>query len=177
VSDKYQLVLRCKSCKHKYKRVVTVDEGENVADVPDPPCPKCQQKAKRTDAYETASAPIAHNGMEGIIGNGKAPGIVGNNNTVRAIDKTAEIVMQDYGLSNLKDRVYQGESLVPPLPPAMQKSADNFFGSSTNRFGNKMVQKRLDAAVRRTLTGGNRINSVDVKSLLPDSRVALRRVQ
>jgi hypothetical protein len=174
--SKYQLVLRCRACQHKYKRIVTAENEEAVAAIPDPPCPKCAKKTRRTDVMETASAPLPFDGID--LTRQRAPGIVGANTMVKAVDKTAEIVMADHHLSDLKTNVRQGDTVAPPLPPHQQKMADNFFNSSKAATGpaRTMRQKQMQAAIRRTLAGGNRAMSVDVKGILPDKRVALRKI-
>lgn len=172
--SKFQLVLKCKVCKHRYKRIVTLDADERIEDVPDPPCPKCAKPAHRTDAYQTASPPLAHDGIEGIVASGRAPGIVGHNNAVRAIDQTAEIVMRDYGLTNLKDTVREGDIMAPRLPPEQQKKVDNFFGAKPAP-NNKRQQAMMQRMMRKAIGGSYRASALDLKSVLPDARVALRR--
>ena len=60
----------------------------------------------------------------------KAPAAVGMSVGVKAIDETASIVMQDYGLTDMRSDVRQGESAAPKLPPVLQRQADNFFGGA-----------------------------------------------
>jgi hypothetical protein len=173
--SKFQLVLRCRACHYKYKRIVTALSEEEVSLIPDPPCPKCAKKVRRTDIYETSSAPVAFEGID--LSKQTAPGIVGANKIVKAVDKTAEIVMADHHLTDLKSNIREGESMAPRLPGGQQKMADNFFGGH-NMMGpaKSLRQKKLQAAVRGALAGRNRATSIDIKSVLPDSRVALRSV-
>jgi hypothetical protein len=174
---KYQLVLRCKSCTHRYKRIVVIDDDEAIEDYPDPPCPKCAKRSERRDAYETATPAIPHDGMDGIIASQRAPGINGASPIVKAIDQTADIVMKDYALSDLKDSVRQGEVMAPQLPPAQQKLADNFFGGTKpSASQNQRQQAKMARMLRRAVNGGYRAGALDVKSVLPDQRVALRRI-
>lgn len=79
----------------------------------------------------------------------RGPAMVGGNPVVQAVDKTAGIVMQDYGMTDLKDNIREGESMAPKLPAVQQKQADNYFGGQKDGkaldFGtNKMrtVQSR-----------------------------------
>lgn len=173
--SKYQLVLRCKNwrCQHKYKRTVEAADDEAVKLVPNPPCPKCSKKPERRDAEMQATPPLPHDGVD--FENRKAPGLIGNNVTVKAIDMTAEIVMRDHNLTNLRDDVRQGETMAPRLAPAMQQAADNMFkpGAGSANPRKQAMMKKLAA---RALQGGLRHNAVDLKSILPDSRVALRKV-
>jgi len=175
---KHLLVLRCEDCRHRYKRLVEVDDelGETIDDVPNPPCPKCT-KAKtveRRDAFETAMPPLAHDGIEGVIAEQRAPGI-GGAAVVKQIDQAANIVMADYGLTDLKDNIRQGETMAPRLPPAQQKAADNFFGPPKGT-PNKRQQAQMKNIMRRAIGGAYKASALDVKAVLPDARVALRRV-
>lgn len=176
--SKYQLVLRCKACRYKYKRTVELFGDESIDDVPNPSCPKCAKRAMRTDSYETASPPLSHDGMNGIIESGRAPGIVGDKAIVRAIDKTAEIVMADHKLTDLRTDVREGDTMAPRLPPPQQKLADNFFGpvTKTPTMANKRQQAKMQSMLRRAVGGAYRASAIDVKSVLPDQRVAMRRV-
>lgn len=175
--SKFQLVLRCKACRYKYKRVVEVAGAEYVDQLPNPPCPKCAKKrVTRTDAYETATPAIAHNGLEDVLEYQSAPGINGAQ-IVKAIDQTAEIVMQDYHLSNLKDNVREGEIMAPRLPPQQQKAADQFFRTPVKTPSqNKRAQAQMHRIMSRAINGAYRDTALNVKSVLPDARVKLRKV-
>ena len=61
-----------------------------------------------------AQPPLPHTGLD--LEQRTAPGIVGANAQVRAIDMTADIVMQDYKMTDLKSNVRDGEAMVKPLP-------------------------------------------------------------
>jgi hypothetical protein len=58
----------------------------------------------------------------------KAPASIGQNVGIKAIDETAKIVMQDYGMTDLRSDVRPGETAAPKIAPHLQKQADNFFG-------------------------------------------------
>ena len=116
--NRFQVVIRCTACRHKYRRTMTAADESALADMPDPPCPKC-----------SAPAPVAR-GMD--VSAGKAPA-VGGSLAVRAVDTTAEIVMQDYGMTDLRSDVREGESAAPKLPPKLQEAADNMFGGGARR--------------------------------------------
>lgn len=47
----------------------------------------------------------------------------------KAIDLTADIVMQDHKLTNLQDSSRVGESMAPKIEPRLQAQADGFFGA------------------------------------------------
>lgn len=176
--NKYQLILRCKNwrCDHHrkpYKRTVYVPVGESIDDQPNPPCPKCSKKPRREESEEQAQPPLPHTGLNLELQT--APAQVGKNNTVKAIDMAADIAMQDYGLTNLKDNVRQGDIMAPALPPAQQKLADNFFSPASNPAFNTRRQKQMQMLGQRAIKGAFRSTALDVKAVLPDNRVGLRR--
>jgi hypothetical protein len=117
-ADRYKVHCRCLRCGRKYTRFI-----ERISD-PDPPCPyKACQKAI---AREKAEKETRH--VEAMIETGETPGHVGANNRVKAIDATAEIVMQDYGMTDLKDNTRQGESMAPQLTPRQRAMDKDFWG-------------------------------------------------
>lgn len=108
---RYKVTIRCQVCQTRYERVMQAEDAETLERVPDPPCPKCRKRQKvRTAAFT-----------------GKAPAVVGANITVRAIDQTAQIVMEDQKLGDLRSDVREGETMAPKLAPRLQAMADNMF--------------------------------------------------
>jgi hypothetical protein len=175
--SKFELVLRCRSCKYKYKRVIYCEPDE-IDDEPNPPCPKCEKKARRTDVYEQATPALPHAGMAGVIEAASAPGIVGAPQ-VKAIDTAARIVMEDHHLTNLKDNVREGDIMAPSLPPAQQQQVDNFWSAPKAKV-QTMADKKRQAQMKRIMAGAiagkYRQSALDVKAVLPDARVAMRSV-
>ncbi|MGO8705073.1 MAG: hypothetical protein ACLQVA_14775 [Candidatus Brocadiia bacterium] len=115
--SRFLVKLRCTSCAHKFKRIMSAEDELHLAELPDPPCPRC--------------GVIQHKrGMD--VGGGKAPA-VGGSLAVRAVDETARIVMEDHGMTDLRSDVREGESMAPKLPPKQQALADNFFAPPKSR--------------------------------------------
>lgn len=126
--DRYRVKCRCLRCSHTYSRVI-----KRLTD-PDPPCPK--KACKAAIAAEQAAKEARH--VEAMIQTGETPGHIGENVKVKAIDQTAEIVMHDYGMTDLKDNTRQGDSMVPGLTPRQQKMNENFWG------GKKMSDRKRE---------------------------------
>lgn len=114
---KYKVKLQCRECAHVYKRIL-----KSLSDK-DPPCPACKKAMTKSG------------GLADIIKHQKMAGPSGSNMT-KAIDITAEITMQDHGLTNLKDNIRAGESAAPRLAPALQAQADNMFSGAKKRIPN-----------------------------------------
>jgi hypothetical protein len=111
---RYKITCHCVRCGHKWARI-TKDP-----DSPDPPCPN----------LACGETPVTI-GMD--LSSNKAPAAIGGNISVKAIDETAKIVMQDYGMTDLRSDVREGESAAPKLPPRQQQQADNYFGGGAGR--------------------------------------------
>ena len=107
----------CKFCAHKWRS------------------PRYDTKAEADAAYEAEGGdalecPNCLKVMKarGIdFNNPRAPAMIGQNVQIKAIDETAKLVMQDYGMTDLRSDVRQGETAAPKLAPRLQQQADNFF--------------------------------------------------
>ena len=73
-------------------------------------------------------------------------------NRNKCVDATANIVMEDYKLGNLKDDVKIGESMAPRLEPKKQALADNMFGGGKRKLGGINTA----ALAKRAMAGGMR---------------------
>lgn len=150
---KYRVTCKCLRCGHVYKRVVTRLSDDN------PPCPKkvCKEAIIAEDR-----AKMERN-LRAMIAAEQGPGHIGANITVKAIDTTADIVQKDYGLTNLKDNIREGESMAPPLPPKMQQAADNFFKGPAQQSPDQKNRrtKQMELLGRRAMAGAFRNMSVN----------------
>jgi hypothetical protein len=105
---------------------------------PDPICPNLECGAAQT--------PI---GMD--VSAGKAPG-VGGNVLVKAMDGTADMVMKQYGMTDLAS-AREGEAMAPKLPPEQQMRADAMFDPAARaRLWGGM--NPLGAAINQIAGGG-----------------------
>lgn len=107
---RYKVTCRCNDCGTVFSRVLKSESAPN---------PKCPNRSCRKEQRER--------GLD--LTKAQAPAAVGSV-TARAVDTTAEIVMQDHGLSDLRDNVRQGETSTPKLAPNLQHQVDNFFNPS-----------------------------------------------
>lgn len=103
--SRFKITCRCNDCGNKFHHMAASPA------VADPPCPKCNST----------------NELRGLdLTTGKAPS-VGGNLAVKAMDITADIVMQDHGLTDLKSDGRQGATMAPPIRADLQQAADNMF--------------------------------------------------
>lgn len=156
---KYRISCKCLRCGSIYKKVVSRLTDDN------PPCPK---KACKAAIAEEARVKMERN-LRAMIEAERGPGHIGANVTVKAIDTTAQIVQQDYGLTNLKDNIREGESMAPSLPPKMQQAADNFFKAPANVNPEQKNRrtKQIELLGRRAMAGAFRGMALDPGAVMP----------
>ena len=133
---KYRVTYSCQLCGHKWK-------SRWLKSVPlrDPACPNpsCVEVTRLRQDH------IENQRLRAMLDERQAPGHIGGNTMVNAVDATANIVMQDYGLTDLRDGIRPGESMAPKLPPSQQAMADSMFGGGKG-----------DVSVQDAMTGQRR---------------------
>ncbi len=111
--------------------------------------------------------------MAEIIASQRAPGVIGDKVIVKAIDATAQVVQEDYALTDLKDNIRHGEAMAPKLPPDKQKLADGFFGGAAMREragGNRKRQRELDVLGKRAIAGAYANMAISPATAMPGRR-------
>lgn len=157
---RFRITCQCLRCGKPYSYVAT-----RLTD-PDRPCPKKKCKAAALqEEIETRARNLA-----AMLESGRPPGHIGDNVTVKAVDETANIVMHDYGMTDLKDNIRTGESVAPKLPPHQQKLADGYFGGSAvaERIG--INQRQMNALGRRAMAGAFRGMAISPNTVVPGKR-------
>jgi len=150
---RYRHPFRCLRCGHEYSRVST---KVTMAPVP---CPKMKCRVAR----EVEAKLLADENMRQMLEEQKPPGQLFQSNNVVAIDKTAEIVMKDYGLTNLQDNIRHGEIAAPKLPPKQQAAADAFFTGSevAKQAGGARLQSRVKSLGAQAIAGAFRSHAIN----------------
>lgn len=120
---------RCSDCKYSFDKVrkFAVNKYPHGADLPfpakDPECPQCKGmqrvKFKNSVTDDTHKHINPANEEASFVGgtpeHPKQAFNMGNSNFTKAMDTTAEIVMRDYGLTDLQDNLRAGDSMAPKL--------------------------------------------------------------
>ena len=177
----------CPECKKKDKKTVfhrlgdgPVPASEKHADAQprERPAPntiyQCEDCHLVARVFEDVGETVLHSCPECNSPNIKFRGKISHDIPMKShtqnkcVDKTADIVMTDYGMTNLKDNVRTGESMAPKLGGGAQAVADQMMGAkstdgmmsvydaNTRRIV-KIPQKRNGAALaKRALAGGMR---------------------
>ena len=150
---RYKITYRCTRCGHEYSRITT------KLDRKDPPCPKMECRVAR--AVEEKA--IADENLRQMLEERRPPGQLIQSNAIKAVDATAEIVMKDYGLTNLQDNLRYGDAAAPKLPPAQQRAADAFFSGAevARQAGGSRLQSRVKAMGAQAIAGAFRSGAVN----------------
>jgi hypothetical protein len=160
---KYRVTFTCERCGHVWKRT--------FKSIPkfDPDCPNrsCAEKA------EIAELKRQNANLQAMIASGVAPGHIGDKPIVKAVDKTAEIVMKDHAMTNLKDNLREGDTMAPPLAPHLQRQADNMFnGKAMESVG--MSARRMNVLAARAIGGAYKGRAVAPNQVLPDRPMPIK---
>lgn len=179
----------CPDCKTKNKKLKLFKVGDGPIPSTEPTTPravpqvfpntiyKCKACDRVTKIYEdvgeTALTACPACDSPEIQYRGKISHDVpsSSGNSIKAIDMTAEIVMQDYKISDLKSDVRPGESMAPKLDPGRQMVADNMFGNKKRQMAAIDVAKgrivpveggfNMGRAVRSAMAGSLRADGID----------------
>jgi hypothetical protein len=166
---RYRVAFQCAICGHGWSRIY-----KSIPKV-DPPCPNKRCAADREIAQLRAESA----NLKRMLSEQKAPGHIGDNNLNKAWDITQNIVAQDYGVTNLNDRPYEGENMVAKQPPKIQAAIDNFFsgpkskpsaiGETQNR--QSQIQSRVAAHLtRKAIAGAYRGMAVPPTAIAPGAQ-------
>lgn len=152
---RYKITAHCHRCDHEFSWIATTMAGKDRA---------CPRRACKDAIFREAVAKEAAN-LAKMLDEQRPPGHIGENIQVKAIDATAEIVMEDHHMTDLKDNIRVGETMAPPLPNGQQKLADNFFGG--NAMAAAGIPSRQAALLgRRAIAGAFRSTAINPAHVL-----------
>lgn len=161
---RYKISYVCDFCGHQWD-VITEKLSRR-----DPKCPvrECRDAQKAEEDAANAQR------REKMLAEQRAPAVTGANVVVKAVDETARIVMEDHGLTDLKDNVREGEGVAPKLPAVgpsgmpMNKAAEGFFGGGAVR-GHAGIRNEKQAALlgRRAMAGAFRGMALNPAQVVP----------
>jgi hypothetical protein len=150
---RYKITCRCLRCLKSYSWTTT-----RITD-DDRPCPR---KACKAAALEEEIERRALN-LSRMLDEQRAPGVIGDKPIVKAIDTTANIVMEDHHLTDLKDNIREGEPMAPKLPPPQQHAADEFFSGKAVMEQAGLHNRQAQLMGRRAIAGAYRGMAISPK--------------
>jgi hypothetical protein len=159
-AKRFRVTCLCKRCGKTFRYTTA-----KITDT-DRPCPKkaCKQAAHSEQVMREAE------NLSRMIESQRPPGHIGEKISVKAVDETAKIVMEDHHLTDLKDNIRTGEAMAPKLPGDQQRLADGFFGGEAVRERVGLPKKQMDLLGRRAMAGAYRNMSVNPMAAVPGKR-------
>lgn len=153
---RYRIRYRCNRCGYEYHRVTT------KLDRKDPPCPKVQCRVAR----ELEAKQVEQDRLDEILESQRTPAVTGAPQ-VKMIDDTMRMVANDYKLTNLNDRMREGDIAAPKLDPARQRAADSFFSGAevARRAGGSRMAARVRQLGAQALAGGLGKSSLNIEAI------------
>lgn len=164
----YETKYCCDSCNHIFYKITDYDPRKKGGRAP--ACTECKKKKVATKSQikvrgdvkpqteETKSAKI-----NDIIEAKKFPSS-GKSNFTKAMDETAKIVMEDYGMTNLNDNLREGDNMVPKLRPDLEEKVGKGFGSNQKNNVMGMAGNNLNNSIKSMINSNkfaNQTNTVD----------------
>lgn len=148
----------CGDCSHIFYKITDFDPRKKGGRIPS--CPECRKRKKmRASGYIKVSGDVKQRTVEEdgrkiqeIIEKQKFPASGGSNFT-KAMDATADIVMQDYGLTNLQDNLRAGDSMAPKLEARLERKVDEVFKPQKPIAGMQAAQN-LNKTLMRQINQG-----------------------
>ena len=170
---RYRMTFKCADCKNVFKQITS---NSNLQSAPCPKCRRAKMKASKppikfmrvgdgpvTDA-DLLAEKIAKKLMKtpefqaSLASKLLSPTPQAAQNRIKAVDTTADIVMQDYKIGDLPDHGMRvGDTMTPKLPPAQQAKADNFFGGGKKSglpFNSRQVAAMINSGGLRPEANG-----------------------
>lgn len=167
---------RCSDCKHSFDKIrkFSVEKHPHGTDLPfptkDPECPECKKnrkvslKTSVTDDTHKHINPANVSDVGGTPENPQKSFSMGKTNFTKAMDATAEIVMQDYGMTNLQDNLRAGDSMAPKLRPELEKQVDNVFKPQKPIMGQKSSGS-INQALMNNINSGRYANQSQIRDI------------
>lgn len=154
----FETKYKCGDCAHIFYKMTENDPRKSGGRLP--ACPECK-KVKKTEAtmyikvrgdYKERTNEEREARTQAMISSRKPPAM-GKTNFTKAMDATAEIVMQDYGMTNLQDNLRAGDSMAPKLEHRLESKVDEVFKAQKPLAG-QQAMGTLNNALMQQINAG-----------------------
>ena len=154
----YDVTYRCTDCNFAF---IIRSETRFTPD-----CPKCSKtpivknSSKTKGKEETVSKKAARS--KEMIASGKAPRIKSSSAQNKALDRTLEMVAQDYGLTDLRTNAREGENLLMPESTQVTKAATEVNNLISHRMKEVGGEVRIRNALFNQMDSGGFRNEPNI---------------
>lgn len=168
---------RCSDCKQSFDKIrkFPVSKYPHGTDLPlpmkDPDCPECK-KAKRV-SFKSSVTDKTHPHINPDSSEAQNPirnFSMGKSNFTKAMDATAEIVMKDYGLTNLNDHLREGDSMAPKLRPELERQVDDVFKPQKPIMGQNNSAVSINKALTAQINSGRYANQSQIRDIAAQAK-------
>lgn len=125
----YEASYSCSTCAYKFS-IISETKPKGRC----PGCPKCKEDSAAKGTSVTKGRMKTQKQRDDMakdmIASRKTPSLGGKSAAYKAHDATMKMVMEDYGLTDINDKPYEGENCVPKLPHHLEKQVSEGFGAS-----------------------------------------------
>lgn len=163
----YEAQYACSTCSYVFSVVSEVKPKGRC-----PGCPKCKENAAAKGVNVTKgrlkTRKKLQENSEDMIASKKTASIGGKSRAYKAHDATMQMVMEDYGLTDINDRPYEGENCVPKLPPHLEKQVNDGFGASfgdTAKLTSNANAAKIASVGMASINSGKFRDQVDVVAM------------
>lgn len=151
----YRSTYRCSECKSSFEKVTKLLPKK------DPACPICKklERVKSKSCVSDKTHPDLFR-KEEIVGgtpdNPQKTFSMGGSARSAAFDKTAEIVMKDYGMTdiNMNSNLRPGDDCVPKLRPDLEAKVGAGWGGANKKPVMGQAGSNLNSALTKQINAG-----------------------
>jgi hypothetical protein len=163
----YETTFICDTCQPPYRFTKLTEDDPRKVKLKTPACPQCRQRRAQAKMQTKIRGAVITNDAErdamyaartkDMDANpGCAPSIRTSSNHTKAIDQTAEIVMQDYQMTDIKmdTSLRAGDNCVPKLSPELERKVDSVFDSKAKNNVMGMAGDNLTKGLLKQIDAG-----------------------
>lgn len=163
----YKSSYKCSDCKYQFEK-----KTKNFPHK-DPDCPRCKRanKVSMKGAVSDKTHTLEPDSRVQEMNLAKQAPSLGKSNFTKAMDTTAEIVMKDYGMTDLQDNLREGDSMAPKLAPELERKVDGVFKQQKPIMG-QQVAGSMNSSLMRQINSGAFRGAVDVVARQQASGIA-----
>lgn len=153
---------RCSECKFTFDKLrkFSVDKYPEGTDLPfptkEPKCPQCEKMKKVSLKTSVTDDVHKHINPDYKFPTDGRAFSVGGSAKSAAFDKTAEIVMKDYGMTdvNMNSNLRPGDDCVPKLRPDLEAKVGNGWGGANKKPIMGQQGANLSGALTKQINSG-----------------------
>lgn len=161
---------RCSECKLTFDKLrkFSTEKYPEGTDLPfpkkDPECPECKKVKKVNFKTSVTDDQHKHIRPDYVFPNDGKAFSMGGSAKSAAFDRTAEIVMKDYGLTdiNMNSNLRPGDDCVPKLRPDLEAKVSKGWGGGDKKPMMGQAGSSLNSALTQQINSGAFKNHGDV---------------